>query len=490
MLTEQDEKLLPIALRHAGGFHHATAWYLREFEPLGWQYAWHHVPHLNTTILAGIAAGKTRIATASMTIDCITTPYFEALSTSVTAKQAELGFDMFMGWYEGNKNLEHLITDIKLRPWPEITFYNYSKWTFRTAGTDARFIRGSEYDRILFDECGLDFQGGIVKVLRGRLRGKRVNNRRRMARLDAITSPTDAPWLFERFQKGWKGSDTADLRRNISFQIKTRDNKHLTEDQIAAMEAEYSDEMRAVEMDAEFPDYGMSMFPKGHIRACIDQGLYDMAYEALNPEDSSTPKPGWVIEEHPRHGITHFEMPQNPNHWYILAGDPGTDGPPKRNSGAIGIIDGFTGRMVYFDWVDGKGSYNPFINSYKYAINKYHPFIKLLDTTGPQKSLQELAFENFGIMTDAFNFSTNKAGALNYLNYDITNHQMNWPPIKGLERQISIYTDELDRKGEPQDIVMMLAMLAYGKRFTPQAIEINTPPAVTHNVRTLIRRKR
>lgn len=491
LLNEHDRIFLPGALRSNGGFHVATRWYLRGFDPLPYQWAWHHVPQLNTTLLAGIAAGKTRIATASNLIDCLSIPYFRALSTSVTARQAELGFDMFMAWFEGNKNMEHLVADIKLRPWPVIKFANFSEWEFRTAGTDARFIRGSEYDRILFDECGLDFQGEIIKVLRGRLRGTRANGHTRMARLDATTSPTDAPWLRERFFRGLKGHDGASLEEYISFRIKTDMNTNLTAAQIQAMASEYSDEMKAVEMDAEFPDYGMSMFPKGHIRACTQLAMNDMAYEATNPEDGSPSRPGWLVEEHPRHGVTKFEMPANPNHWYILAGDPGTDGPPRRNAGAVGVMDGFSGKLVYFDWVDGKGSYNPFINSFKYAIHKYHPQLRFLDTTGPQKSLQELAFENFGIETDAFNFSQNKAGSLNHLNYDITNHLMMWPLIKGLDRQLSTYTDELDRKGEPQDIVMMMAMLAYGKRFTPSEVVITSDtPAVSRKVRTTTGRKR
>ena len=284
-LTSGDEDILPRALRQNGGFHLACNWYLREFEPLPYQYGYHHIQQMNSTWLAGIAAGKTRGAAASCLIDCLSIPYFKVLNTSVTAKQAELPFDMFMAWYEGNERLEHLVEDIKLRPWPTVKFKNWSVWEFRTAGTNARFIRGTEYDRIVFDECGLDYDGEIVKVLRGRLRGVRADGTKRMARLDCMTSPTDAPWLRERYERGIKGGEKPRHPRYVSLKTKTRDNIRLTEDQIQAMEAEYTDEMIEVEMNAEFPDYGMSMFPHSHIIACTHQEFNDICYMALYPEE-------------------------------------------------------------------------------------------------------------------------------------------------------------------------------------------------------------
>jgi len=483
ILTDIDRKVLPAALRANGGFHHATEWYLRGWTPIPYQYAWHNAAQMNTTFLAGIASGKTNVEAASIAIDCISIPYFRALSTSVTAKQAELPFDMFMAWYDGNDHLEHLILDIKLRPWPLIKFQNFSEWEFRTCGMDARFIRGSEYDRIAYDECGLDFVGESVKTLRGRLRGTRPDNTKRMARLDTLTSPTAAPWLETRFWRGVKGHDTADLVKYLSFKVKTRDNVMLTEDQIALMEAEYTDLDIDVEMNAEFPDYGMSMFPKRHISACTDQGLNDIVMLALNPrlldDGGGHPKKGYVMEEHPRHGLMKFEMPREPKGVYIMAGDPGIDDPPKRNAGAIGVLDisKKPAKMVYFDWVSGRGSYMPFLDSFRYAMSKYTPSIKLLDTTGPQKAMQELAFENLGIETDAMNFTRDKDAALNSLSLAVSNHEISWPLAKGIQRQMSTYTRENDRKsGFPQDITMMLAMLAFGMRYSPQEVEDDKPP--------------
>ena len=171
VLSDADRQLLPLALRQNKGFHLATEWYLRGWKPLWYQYAFHQTLTPNVTMLAGIASGKTTVVAASYFMDCLTIPYFRALNTSVTSRQAELPFEMIMGWIEGNDRVENMIDNISLRPYPLIKFKNYSEYIFRTAGKDARFIRGHEYDRINYDEAGLDFFGEATKVLRGRLRG-------------------------------------------------------------------------------------------------------------------------------------------------------------------------------------------------------------------------------------------------------------------------------------------------------------------------------
>jgi hypothetical protein len=461
LLTEADKQLLPLALRQNGGFHIASKWYFKDWEPMWYQYLFHQALQPNSTFLAGIATGKTTIVAASLMMDCITIPYFRGLNTSVTAKQSELPFEMIQPWLEGNPRLEHLVEDVALRPYPTIKFKNFSELVFRTAGKDARFIRGMEFDRINYDESGLDFPGETMKVLRGRLRGERPDKTKRMNRLDTTTSPTDAPWLRERFERGIKGLPGEDLRHYFSLRVRTYDNTHLTRDTIELMEKEYSDDMIDVELGAQFPDYGMSMFPKSHLNACMDQSLYDAAYEALHPEEG-TAKRGYRIEEHPRYGIVHFELPYLPGHKYVLAGDPGTDGPPHRNAGVVLCFD-VTQRPIklcYFDWCEGKGSYAPFLNSFKYVIDKYYPDFRGIDTTGTQKAIDELAFENHGIHVDGISFNSAKDGMLNCLINDVTEHNFRAPLIQGFLRQMSTYSRENDKK-LAQDIVMTMAQVSY-----------------------------
>src|SRR5689334_11574110 len=95
-LNEQEQKLMEIAKRKYGQFHVATKWYFRGWDPLDYQYVWHHIPVGNTTTVAGIASGKTTMVSASYAMDCMTYPGFRALNASVTAKQAELSYQMVM----------------------------------------------------------------------------------------------------------------------------------------------------------------------------------------------------------------------------------------------------------------------------------------------------------------------------------------------------------------------------------------------------------
>ena len=188
------------------------------------------------TFIAGIATGKTTAVAASYLVDCITIPYFRALNTSVTAKQAELPFEMVQEWIDGNPRLEHLIQKDHLVLTATITFKNRSEWIFRTAGKDARFIRGLEFIRLNYDEAGLDPVGETVKVLRGRLRGNRPDGAQRQIRLDVTTSPTSAPWLEERFNRGWKDHQEADLASFLSLRVSTYMNTKLTQQMISLME--------------------------------------------------------------------------------------------------------------------------------------------------------------------------------------------------------------------------------------------------------------
>jgi hypothetical protein len=134
----------------------------------------------------------------------------------------------------------------------------------------------------------------------------------------------------------------------------------------------------------------------------------------------------------------------------------------------------------------------PFLNSYKYAINKYRPSIKMLDTTSTQKGIQELAFEQAGIETDSMNFSRDKEAALNALSLAVTSHDLLWPNIKGIVKQMSSYTRDSDKKSDfPQDLTMTLAMAAFGIRFLPEPEgETTKQPTRGRAVRTVTRRRR
>jgi hypothetical protein len=469
VLTAGDKQILPLITRSSGGFHLGCEWYL-SWTPMDYQYLFHHVEQPNCTWVGGIATGKTETVAASYLLDCLSLPGFRALNTSISARQAELPFEMVSTWMDGNERLEHLVERVKLRPFPIIEFKNGSSYMFRTMGNEARLIRGEEYDRINIDEGGYMMDDIALKVLRGRLRGTRPDGSSRMARLDITTSPTSAEWLIKRFHRGERGHRESDLKNYFSLRTATYDNVHLTKQQVALMEAEYPPSMIDVELGGLFPDFGIGMFPKSHVEACTDIYLNDLINEAVRTDNGKV-KQGFVLVEDPRQGIMHYEVARRSGHRYVLAGDPGVDNPPKRNTAVVVALDVTTSphELVYFDWVRGNGSYFPFLDSYNYAINKYQPTIKGLDATGTQKALDELAFESKGIQLDKIYFGRDKSAILNDLSFTITGHKVKFPMIKGLNNQLLSYSREREKdKRFAQDIVMALGMAAWLSRYAPE----------------------
>jgi hypothetical protein len=262
----------------------------------------------------------------------------------------------------------------------------------------------------------------------------------------------------------------------------------LTEEQIELREAEFPAEYAKIELDAEFPDYGMSTFPHNHIRACMDPSMNDEMTEALF--EGTRPRAGYNLEEWPRVGAILMEYPVKPGHVYIQAGDPGTDSPPKRNAGCVMVYDvtEVPSRLAYFHWVPGKGSYNPFLNSFKYAMEKYVPEAKGMDVTGTQKALDELGFEAFGLTIDPLHFGGLKDTLINSLALALAGHTLRHPRIEGLNKQLDGYHRE-DDKNEEQDLVMTLAMIAYLKRFVNAEVDGKprgtVPPPRNRRARTI-----
>ena len=68
---------------------------------------------------------------------------------------------------------------------------------------------------------------------------------------------------------------------------------------------------------------------------------------------------------------------------------------------------------------------------------------------------------------DGINFQRDKEAMLNSLSQAVTNHEMRWPAIKGIQRQMQSYSRENDKK-IAQDIVMTLAQLAFLERHAPE----------------------
>jgi hypothetical protein len=236
--------------------------------------------------------------------------------------------------------------------------------------------------------------------------------------------------------------------------MSTYENIYLTREQIEGIISDYTDELIRVEIMAQFPDYGTGEFPSSIIDRCTDYSLNDLM-------ESHRELSGYVYIEHPRHGCLHWEEPPSPHRQYAVVGDPGTDGPPRRNSAVVMVWDVSEKpyRLIYFHWIDGNGSYIPFLQSYQYAVRRYSPQFTLMDTSGPQKALDELALKHAGIHVEQVPFGKEKDAMINRLKMLLTNGELRFPFIRGIIRQLRGYTRKDDKI--PQDIVSAMLQLAH-----------------------------
>jgi hypothetical protein len=125
------------------------------------------------------------------------------------------------------------------------------------------------------------------------------------------------------------------------------------------------------------------------------------------------------------------------------------------------------------------------MQSYKYAVQKYRPVLRGIDATGPQKALDELGFQDFGLILDNMNFGALKDAMLNALLVDVTSQTWTFPRIQGLIQQMSTYRREDDKPGKliPQDLLMTMAMLSWLARSVPAVARDDSTPGPNYRVR-------
>lgn len=460
MLTPEDKKVLELG---RDDWTIQTGWYFGR-GALPKQTVLHVAPQHNLTILGSIRAGKTRGVGMSALTKAQSIPYFRFLNTSITAYQSRLMFDFLTQMIEASPKFQPFVEDIHKKPYPMIRLVNRSVLEFMTAGKEAEHLRGGEWDWINYDEGGFDDSPNTVRVLRGRLIGNRENGKTRLGRLSVTTSPTDVPWLRAMWDRGVEEDDEGYAPdRFLSLRMTIYENIFLEPWQVQEAEEGYPDEWRDVELLAQFPQLAGNEFAPRLVDACTDRTLNEVLEEMVSGN-----KPGAHLVELPRIGCVHYEMPYRSDRVYIMAGDPGSANPPLRNSGVVMVFDVTTSpyTMVYAKWVKGNSSMLPFLSAYKYAMAKYMPLYRGMDTTGAQKGMQELAFEEEGLITDKMNFQHLKMQMLNAAKLFIQKQKLKFPFIRGLRRQLSAYKLPDDKIA--QDLVCTIMMISDLARKLPQ----------------------
>ena len=170
------------------------------------------------------------------------------------------------------------------------------------------------------------------------------------------------------------------------------------------------------------------------------------------------------MEEAQRAGTVLWVTPPNEFDRYVLIGDPGQNTPPDRNSAVSMVlkVTGFPhvpGELAAFHWVDGRGSYWPFINQMDEWYKAYRPIYAAFDASGTQKGFDELVFAQRGMLIEGVQVNTNKMRMVVALKLILGKQKLLMPKgIQGIWMQLAAWQNP-DTKLR-QDIASCLFMTA------------------------------
>ena len=413
-----------------------------------------YLPHPNIFILGSWGSGKTTNVAEMALAKCMMTSYYKFVNVAPIGRQADQMYRFLYRMTVGNEKIEHLIEKMVGSPRPLIRLWNGSTMEFLTVKPEyLKYLEGEEYDWGNIEEAALLINfAEVVSTLGSRLRGVRERtNVVRDTKLTVTTVPGDDDDMVVFYNRGLKKSNDF-----YSMKILVEEhNPNVTPEQLRVMRSRLLDEDIPVYIKCQWPSAAGRTIPAQHYDACESIEMEIWMDELLQSHVI-----GALREEDERLGIVRWEMPHEHGHQYLVIGDPGTGNPPKRNAGVVmgWDVTGVPARLIYFDWVFGYGSISPWVASFKYAKDKY-PGACGFDTTSTQKYMDELVFEQEGIIVHPLNFSRDKNGFLNALRFILERKGMMFPFIQGMKSQGRKY--KLPDKALAQDIIACLMMSAW-----------------------------
>jgi len=473
-LTSGDKTLFKKASNPNDGV--GANWFLsyyfggREFRP--WQWAFHHAQQRQITVVGGTGSGKTVGVGLSIATWAATTPMFSVMNLAPTGWQSKLMYEAILR-EAFNKPFEKFIYKAIERPYPVIVLKNdyigESQIHFMSAADSAERIQGWEGDWMSLDEGGVILDATwlmtmMVTRTRGNVPLPQGGFRERLRRMSVITANYDfaPPWLWERMDRM-----TSDKKNFLSMQVKSSDN--LSDEDIENYKLIIPEDQWGQMLEGDKPEGVGTHFSTDSVSACEDWEMNRWAqYHLL---EKSVPTPGWVVEEISSSGCIHWERPPENGQHYLLVGDPGQGNPPHRNAGVVMVwdISDFPknpARLVFFKWVFGNGSYDPFKVAYKYAWDVFRPVEAVIDNTGTQKLWDEQILLDMGIWATGLDFSGQKKGMLVAAIQQVQRGLYRWPFIQGLRSQLVSYDIALDTATGKlsQDIVSVILMTSWHLR--------------------------
>ena len=436
--------------------------------PLPWQLAVAHDSRLDVTIIGGFGCGKTTGIGAVFLYWCAMMPGFKALNCAPRGWQAKQMYDAIRkdlaNWDNRDTDptyISRAISRVIEAPYPKIELWNGSVIEFMSAEKQGQKIRSWSGDVICIDEAGLleELTGegldDLLVSLGSRVRGA-GRGRARLGKIIVMSNADYNPEVWDRFDM----AETSP-QHYMSLLITTYDNPYLTKDQVAAMERRIRDpDKRDQMLLAKRPMPRGREFTPELLKMAEDESLDALMHSGLDND-----APDFRLDVMERAGIVLWELPPSRMDNYILVGDPGQGTPPYRNS-AVAMVFKVTGfpkspcSLAAFAWIDGRGSYWPFIDKIKEYYHKYRPIYTAFDSTGSQKMMNELAFTQADVLAEGLNFSNLKQAFVLSLKLIMGKGLILMPKeIKGIWHQLSGW--HMPDKKLRQDIASTLFMAGY-----------------------------
>lgn len=462
-----------------------------KFDPEGaWQKTVHQAAQKDITVIGGFGTGKTlAIGIMACVWGTILQPDFKFLNVAPKAWQAFQMYDQILKWSR-NTRFEDLIWEKPRKPHPKIILrYRIGKalyessLEFMSADRDATGILSWEGDWINIDEAGqLDNLEEIITYIGSRLRGS-IRGRERLGRFSMLSNSWDNYDLWEYFDRA---SD--DPKNFLSIVVSSRHNHNITPEQLSKMLARIPKDERERFIDGTRPEGRGQFFSKESIYECEDPYALEIVEEKIETET-----PGYILEKIYGAGVIRYQVPPVPNRLYLMFGDPGVGGAPRRNAPVLMIWDATefprqAANLVAFWWGNGGGKIAPFVDFLMDWAAIYKPVRAYIDSTSVQKNMAYLINEHIfrerfrssddGITQPGYLSPLGQVSGISGMDFSgsgknvqlqaarlfIENNLMRWPKfIIGIRSQLSNYDPEKDRK-IAQDIVATFAMSCHGIR--------------------------
>lgn len=395
-----------IDLREGKGFDAATEYV--PWIPLDWQFVLAHASQMDATIIGGMGSSKTVGAAACGLYWANMLPSFKFLGCGPTAYQAVQMHDAMkkelLDWNrqeEVPRPIHKYVKKIVDRPWPRVEFINGSTMEFMSADKQGAKILTWSGDVVVVDQAeSFPELETLMENLGTRTRGV-VHDRERLGKLILLANAEYHPALWERFDMGL---EEGVQEHYLSILLTTYDNPYLSKSQTDAFERRIVDpERRRQLLLSERPMPRGQEFTPALLEPAQDPSMDENMAHHLREETV-----GYKLLEMRRAGVVLWETPPGEFDEYIVVGDPGQNTPPFRNSPCIVVfkVTGFPGvpaELAAFWWGDGKGSYWPFIYKFEEYVAIYKPRAKGFDATGAQKGMDELCFQQRGMIIEGLN---------------------------------------------------------------------------------------